>query len=81
MIYVSSELVFIKVLTPSKIFLILPWLNINFELKVGCNQARYVGRGTCSGWLPPPQKFSAYLGDNKDKKHLVTNGMASHDVL
>ena len=77
MIYISSELLFIKLLTTSKIFLILAWLNINFELlKFGCNQARYVGRGTCLEWLPPPEKSSASLGDSKDKKHLVTNGMA-----
>ena len=37
MIYMSSELLFIKLLTTSKIFLILAWLNINFELwKIGC---------------------------------------------
>ena len=48
MIYISSESLFIKLLTISKIFLIFVWLNINFELlKIGCNQARYVGTGTC----------------------------------
>ena len=77
MIYISSELLFIKLLTTSKIFLILAWLNIIFELlKIGCNQTRYVGRGICLGWLSPPQESSASLGDNKDKKHLVTNAMA-----
>ena len=56
MIYISSESLFIKLLTTSKVFLILAWLNINFELlKIGCNQARYVGRGTCLEWLPPPR--------------------------
>ena len=81
MIYISSELLFIKLITTSKIFLILAWSNINFELlKIGCNQARYVSRGTCLGWLPLPEKFSASLGDNNDKKHLVTNGMAWHGV-
>ena len=69
MIYISNDLLFIKLLATSKIFLILAWLNINFELlKIGCNQARYVG--TCLGWLPPPEKSSASLGDNKDKNHL-----------
>ena len=54
MIYISIELPFIIVLTISKIFLILTWLNINFELlKIGCNQTRYVSRGTCLEWLPP----------------------------
>ena len=77
MIYISSELPFVKLLATRKIFLVLTWLNINFELlKIDCNQARYVGRGTCLEWLPPPEKSSASLGDNKDKKHLVTNGMA-----
>ena len=80
MIYISSELFFVKILTTSKIFLILAWLNINFELlKIGCNQTRYVGRGTCLEWLPPPEKSSASLGDNKDKKYLCDqwHGMAS----
>ena len=77
MIYKSSELLFIKLFTTSKIFLILTWLNINFELlNNGCNQTRYVSRSTCLEWLPRPDKSSASLGDNKDKKHLVTNGMA-----
>ena len=68
MIYISSELLFVKLLTTSKMFSILSWLNINFELlKIGCSKARYVGRGTCLGWLPPPEKSSASLGDNKDK--------------
>ena len=72
MTYISSELLFINLLTASKIFLILAWLNINFELlKIGCNQARYVGRGTCLGWLPPPEKSSASLGVNKDKNSMV----------
>ena len=68
-------------------FLILAWLNINFELlKIGCNQTRYVDRGTSLEWLPPPEKSSASLVDNKDKKHLCDkiNGMAwrpvSHQV-
>ena len=76
MIYISSELFFIKILTTIKIFLILAWLNINFEL---FNQTRYVGRGTCLEWLPPLEKSSASLGDNKDKKHLCDqcHGMAS----
>ena len=81
MIYISSELLFNKLLTTSKIFLILAWLNINFELlKIGCNQTRYMGRDTCLGWLPPPEKSSTSLGDNKDKKFLVTNGMAWRPV-
>ena len=82
MIYISSEILFIKLLTTSKIFSILAWLNINFKLlKIGCNKARYVGRETCLEWIKKnPEKSSASLGDNKDKKHLVTNGMAWHPV-
>ena len=79
MSYISSESLFVKRLTTSKIFLILIWLNINFELlKIGCNQTRYVGRGTCLEWLPPSEKSSGSLGDNKDKKHLCDqwHGMA-----
>ena len=46
------------------------WLNINLKLlKIGCNQTRYVSRGTCLERLPPPEKSSASLGYNKDKKH------------
>ena len=80
MIYMSSKLLFIKLLTTSKIFLVLEWLNINLELlKIGCNQTRYVGRGKCLEWLPSPEKSSASLGDNKDKKHLCDqwHGVAS----
>ena len=75
MIYISNELLFVKPLTTSKVFLILAWLSINFD---GCNKARYVGRGTCLGWLSPPEKSSASLGDNKDKKLLCDpwHGMA-----
>ena len=52
MIYISSESLFIKLLTTSKMF--VTWLNTNLKLlKFGCNQARYVGRGTCLEWLPP----------------------------
>ena len=48
MIYISSELLLIKLFTASKIFLILTWLNINLKLlKIGFNQARYASRGTC----------------------------------
>ena len=80
MIYISSELLFIKLFITSKIFLILTWLNINFKLlKIGCNQTRYVSRGTCLEWLPPFEKSSASLGNNKDKKHLCDqwHGMVS----
>ena len=28
-------------------------------------QPKYVGRGTCLEWLPPPKKSSASLGNNK----------------
>ena len=63
MIYISSESLFIKLLTTSKMF--LAWLNINLEpLKIGCNETKYVGRGTCLEWLPPPEKPSSSLGNN-----------------
>ena len=77
MIYISNELLLIKLFTTSKIFPILTWLNINLKLlKIGCNQTRYVRRGTCLEWFLPPEKSSVSLGNNKDKKHLVTNGTA-----
>ena len=64
MIYISSESLFIKLLTTSKMF--LAWLNINLKLlKIGCYQDKYVGRDTCLEWLPPPEKSSASLGNNK----------------
>ena len=64
MIYISSESLFIKLLTTSKTF--LAWLNINLKLlKTVCNQTKYVGRGTCLEWLPPSEKSSASLGNNK----------------
>ena len=54
MIYITSELLFIKLFPTSKMFLILAWLNINLKLlKIGCNQTRYVSRGTCLQWLQP----------------------------
>ena len=87
MIYISSELLFVKRFNTRKIFSILTWLNINFKLlRIGCSQTRYVSRGTCLEWLPPPEKSSASLGNNKDKKSTcVTNGMAwrpvSHQVV
>ena len=63
MIYISSELLFIKLFTTSKTFLILTCLNINLEsLIIGCNQGRYVSRDTCSESLPPLGKSSASLG-------------------
>ena len=63
MIYISSESLFIKLFTTSKIFLILTWLSISLKLlKIGCNQTRYVSRGICLEWLPPPEKSSASLG-------------------
>ena len=77
MIYISNELLFIKIFTTSKIFSILTLLKINLKLlKIGCNQTKYVSRGTCLEWLPAPEKPSASLGNNNDKKHLVTNDMA-----
>ena len=39
MIYISTELLFIKLLTTSKLFLILAWPNINFKLlKIGATK-------------------------------------------
>ena len=50
MIYISTESLFIKLLTIKKMF--LAWSNIIFELlKIVCNETRYVGRGTCLEWL------------------------------
>ena len=65
MIYISSELIFIKLFTTSKTFLILIWLNINLELLIiGYNQGRYVGRDACLECLPPLGKSSASLGED-----------------
>ena len=61
---ISSESLFIKLLTTNRMF--LAWLNINLELlKIGCNQTKYVGRGTCLVWLPAPEKSSVSPVNNK----------------
>ena len=66
MIYITSELLSIKLFTTSRTFFILTWLNINLELLIiGCNQARYVSRGTCLECLPPLGKSSASLGEDR----------------
>ena len=54
---------FMKLFTTSKASLVLRCLNISLKLLiVGCNQARYVSRGTCLECLPPLGKSSASLG-------------------
>ena len=54
---------FIKVFTTSKSFPVLTCIYTNLELLlIGCNQAKYVGRGTCLEWLSPLGKFSVSLG-------------------
>ena len=69
MIYISSELPFIKLLTTSKVFFYFGMVKHQL-LKIGCNQTRYISRGTCLEWFSSPEKSSASLGDNKDKKYL-----------
>ena len=60
MIYVSSELLFIKLFTTSKASLVLTCLSINLELlMIDWNQARHVSL-EC---LPPLGKSSASLGE------------------
>ena len=66
---------FIKVFTTSKTFLILTYLNSNLELLItGCNEARYLSRGTSLECFPPIGKSTASLG--KASRHLVINGIA-----
>ena len=48
-----------KLFATSKKFLVLTCLNINLELNITSNQAKYVSRGTCLECLPPQGKFSA----------------------
>ena len=46
-----------------KAFQILTCIYTNLELQlIGCNEAKYVGRGTCLEWLSPLGKSSASLG-------------------
>ena len=46
-----------------KAFQILTCIYTNLELQlIGCNEAKYVGRGTCLEWLSPVGKSSASLG-------------------
>ena len=75
MIYIFSESLFFKLLTPSKIFLIWAWLNTNFELlKIGCNQ---------NGCHPRRNPLPVWV-IIRIKSTCVTNGMAwrpvSHQV-
>ena len=85
MIYIFSELLFIKLLNTSKMFLILAWLNINFELlKIGFKQTRYVSRGTCLEGCHPQRDPLLLCLIIRIKSTCVTNGMAwrpvSHQV-
>ena len=66
---------FIKILFTIKSFPILTCIYTNLKLQlIGCNQAKYVGRGTCLEWLSPLGKSSASLGMSvSDPQH----GMAS----
>ena len=60
---INVATVFIRLFNTSKTFLIPTCLNINLELlTIGCNQARYVSRGTCLECLPPLGKSPASLG-------------------
>ena len=73
MIYISSESLFIKLLTTSKMF--LAWLNINLGLlRIGCNQTKYVGRGKCLNGCHLQRNPLLLWGGGG--KHPVTNGIA-----
>ena len=63
LISLATALYFLlKFLPQVKAFSILTCIYTNLELQlIGCNQAKYMGRGTCLDWLPPPGKFSASL--------------------
>ena len=75
MFHVPSESLFIRLLTTSKMF--LAWSNINLKLlKIGCNQTKYVGRGTCLEWLPSQRNPLLLWIIRVGGKHLVTNGIA-----
>ena len=79
MIYVSSELLFIKLFTTSKIFLIFIRLNINLKLsKTGRIQTSYVSRSRCLECLPPLGKSSASLGNKGGWEAL---GAQWHDMV
>ena len=85
MIYISSELLFIKLFTTSKIFLILTWLNIHLKLlKIGCNQTRYMSRLHAWNDCHPQRNPLLLWMIIRIKSTCVTNGMAwrpvSHQV-
>ena len=63
MIYISSELLFIKLFTTTKIFSILTWLNINLKLsKIGCNQTRYVEQRHMLRMVATPREILCFSG-------------------
>ena len=76
MIYISSELLFIKPFTTCKIFLILTWLNVNLKLlKIGWDQTRHVSRDTCLEYCHPQRNPLLLWVIIKIKSTCVTNDM------
>ena len=64
LISLAAALYFLLKFSPQvKAFPILTCIYTNLELQlIGCNQAKYVGRGTCLEWLSSLGKSSASLG-------------------
>ena len=64
LISLAAALYFLLKFSPQiKAFPILTCIYTNLKLQlIGCNQGKYVVRGTCPEWLSPLGKSSAFLG-------------------
>ena len=84
LISLAAALYFLLKFSPQvKAFPILTCIYTNLELQlIGCNQAKYVGRGTCLEWLSPLGKSSASLGMSvSDFWHGMASCKASREVI
>ena len=84
LISLATALYFLLKFSPQvKAFLILTCIYTNLELQlIGCNQAKYVGRGTCLEWLSPLGKSYASLGMSvSDLWHGIASCKTSREVI
>ena len=84
LISLAAALYFLLKFSPQvKAFPILTCIYTNLELQlIGCNQAKYVGRGTCLEWLSPLGKSSASLGMSvSDFWHGIVPCKTSREVI
>ena len=84
LISLDAALYFLLKFSPQvKAFQILTCIYTNLELQlIGCNEAKYVGRGTCLEWLSPAGKSSASLGTSvSDFWHGIASCKTSREVI